>query len=303
MGGSDSRPQTPPRQRTPSPPRPSPVFDEPWRKMPWGNKHDLEETLRNFKLSNPDVKFVRILIVGEVGAGKSSFINSINDAFQGRITSGALVDATSGTSFTKVYKTHNIRGKDNSILPFVFNDIMGLEPADNHGAHVQDIVSALRGFLKEGYKFNPVNPVSEDDNNYKYNPRVSDQTFCLINIISANDVSRMDDKVVQKMKKIREEASKYNMPQVIIMTKVDAACPLVKEDLTKVYTSNKVKELMQQCSNLLGVPMNNIFPVKNYHEELDTDVNMDVLILKAFDQIVNVANDALIDLNHCDENE
>ncbi|KAM9454857.1 interferon-induced protein 44-like [Clarias gariepinus] len=300
MGSSNSRPQTPPRPRTPPPP---PFFDEPWRKMPWGNKHDLEVKLRNFKLSNPDVKFVRILIVGEVGAGKSSFINSINNAFQGRITCGALVDTASGTSFTKVYKTHNIRGKDDCILPFVFNDIMGLEPADNNGAHVQDIVSALKGFLKEGYEFNPANPVSKNDNNYKNNPRVSDQTFCLVNIISGDKVSFMDDKVVQKMKKIREEASKHNLPQVIVMTKVDEACPLVKNDLTKVYTSKKVKEKMQECSNRLGVPMNNIFPVKNYHEESDTDVNMDVLILKALEQIVNVANDALKNLNHCDKIE
>ncbi|KAF5890004.1 interferon-induced protein 44-like, partial [Clarias magur] len=173
------------------------------------NKRGLKETLMKFKLNNPDVKFVRILIVGEVGAGKSSFINSINNAFQERITSGALVDATSGTSFTKVYKTHYIRGKDGSNLPFVFNDIMGLEPEDNHGAHVQDIVSALNGFLKEGYKFNPVNPASEKDSSYKKNPSVYDQTFCLVNVLDANKASIMDDKVVQKMKQIREEASKY----------------------------------------------------------------------------------------------
>lgn len=50
---------------------------------------------------------------------------------------------------------------------------------------------------------------------------------------------------------------------------------------------------MQECSNLVGVPMNYIFPVKNYHEEMDTDDDMDALILKALDQIVSVAFDAL----------
>lgn len=50
---------------------------------------------------------------------------------------------------------------------------------------------------------------------------------------------------------------------------------------------------MHKCSNLLGIPMNHIFPIKNYHEEVDTKDNIDVLILKALEQIVNVANDML----------
>ncbi len=32
--------------------------------------------------------------------------------------------------------------------------------------------------------------------------------------------------------------------------------------------------------------MNCIFPVKNYHDEIEVDDDVDVLILKAFDQIV-----------------
>lgn len=64
------------------------------------DKNDLETELRNFELSTSH-EYVRILIIGEVGAGKSSFINSINTVFQGRITSDALVAATSGSSFTK----------------------------------------------------------------------------------------------------------------------------------------------------------------------------------------------------------
>ncbi|KAF7689774.1 hypothetical protein HF521_013127 [Silurus meridionalis] len=275
-------------------PSPVPEFKKPWRKMLWDKKDTLEEKLRNFQLSSPGVKFVRILVIGEIGAGKSSFINSVNSVFQNRITCEALADSTSGTSFTKTYKTHYIKGKSGSHLPFVFNDIMGLEPADGHGAHVADIAKALMGSLKEGHNFNPATPVSKDDVNYRGNPNVSDQTFCLVYVMAADKVSLMKDEVIQKMKLICEKASKYNLPQVIIMTKVDDACPLVQDDLRKVYTSKNIKEKMKECSDRLGVPMNNIFPVKNYHEEVDTDDDLDFLILKALDQIVNIADDALV---------
>lgn len=67
----------------------------------FGRRKDvIKQKLRDLKVNTPNVRFVRILVVGEVGAGKSSFINSVN-AFQGRITCAALV-GTSGTSFTKV---------------------------------------------------------------------------------------------------------------------------------------------------------------------------------------------------------
>ncbi|XP_053532203.1 interferon-induced protein 44-like [Ictalurus punctatus] len=178
--------------------------------MPWGCKRFLEEKLRNFELCSTDVKFVRILVVGEVGAGKSSFINAVNNAFQERITSGALVDGRSGTSCTKIYKTHHIKGKDGSRLPFVFNDVMGLESANGQGVHVKDIISALKGFLEEGYKFNPVTPTSQNDSNYNKNPKTSDKPFCLVNIIPANRVSLMYQKLIKKMKEIREVASEYS---------------------------------------------------------------------------------------------
>lgn len=70
-------------------------------------REDLRKDLRGFQLSNPNIKHVRILLAGEVGAGKSSFINSINSAFQGRITSDAHFDETSGTTFTKTVSIWN----------------------------------------------------------------------------------------------------------------------------------------------------------------------------------------------------
>ncbi|XP_076880227.1 interferon-induced protein 44-like [Brachyhypopomus gauderio] len=288
MGSSDSRIETP------TAPPPKQEFDSPWRKTPWEGKRNLLKNLREFSVSHPDVEHVRILIVGEVGVGKSSFINSVNNAFQGRITCEALTATTGGTSFTKIFKTHYIDGGDKKKLPFVFNDIMGLESSDGCGAHVDDIIKALEGLVKEGYKFNPVNPLTKKDHDYRHNPSAGDQSYCLVNIMAADKVSFMKDHVLKKMRYIREKATELDMPQIIIMTRVDEACPLVKEDLKKVYTSKKIKEKMQVCSNNLGIPMNYIFPVKNYHEEIDTDEYMDVLILKALDQIVNIANDKLM---------
>ncbi|KAI5610667.1 interferon-induced protein 44 isoform X3 [Silurus asotus] len=111
--------------------------------------------------------------------------------------------------------------------------------------------------------------------------------------MAANSVKQMSLEVITKMRRIREAAATLDIPQAIIMTKPDLACPLVHDDLRKIYTSKKIKEKMEVCKNLVGVPMNHIFPVKNYHEEIDTDDDMDALILKALDQIVNIAYDAL----------
>ncbi len=40
---------------------------------------------------------------------------------------------------------------------------------------------------------------------------------------------------------------------MIIMTKVDEACPLVKDDLKKVYTSKRVKEKVNHVIHLMCV--------------------------------------------------
>ncbi|KAG7477857.1 hypothetical protein MATL_G00074060 [Megalops atlanticus] len=92
------------------------------------------------------------------------------------------------------------------------------------------------------------------------------------------------------MKKMMS-TSLTGIPQVVILTKVDEACPLVKTDIKKVYTSKYIKQQMEKCSAMLGTPMNCILPVKNYHDEIDLNNQIDELLLKALKHIVNFAND------------
>ncbi|KAF7689775.1 hypothetical protein HF521_013128 [Silurus meridionalis] len=212
-----------------SPPA-SKEFDQPWRTMPWGQQDELKQKLRNLRINHPNVQFVRILLVGDVGAGKSSFINSVNNAFQNRITSQALTDGVSGTSFTRNYTTFYIEGNDGSTLPFVFNDVMGFEEGEA-GAYSKDIIKALSGFLQEGYNFEHASAMNNPG--YRSNPSLQDQTSCLVNVMGASTVSLMSQDIINKMRKIREAATKLNIPQVIIMTKPDAACSLVNRDLKK----------------------------------------------------------------------
>ncbi|GAA6079935.1 interferon-induced protein 44-like [Tachysurus ichikawai] len=81
------------------------------------------------------------------------------------------------------------------------------------------------------------------------------------------------------------------IPQVIVMTKVDKACELVKEDLKKVYYSKKIKDKVVECSNNVGIPLNAIYPVKNYAESITQDPDTDVLILTALRDILHFADD------------
>ncbi|XP_050961141.1 interferon-induced protein 44-like [Labeo rohita] len=82
-------------------------------------KKELKEKLENFSQSHPDVKDIKILVAGQIGAGKSSFINSVDSAFQGRISSRALVNsAASDYSFTKnaAHRIHHQKWEKNIAL-------------------------------------------------------------------------------------------------------------------------------------------------------------------------------------------
>ncbi|XP_058236000.1 interferon-induced protein 44-like [Hemibagrus wyckioides] len=162
---------------------------------------------------------------------------------------------------------------------------MGIEISEG-GIKKEDIIQALEGHISDGYVFNSHTSIKKDDPKYKKEPTLCDKAHCLVCILPADTVSRMEDHIC-KVKEIREHASLLGIPQVIVMTKVDKACELVSKDLKKIYYSKKIKEKVVKCSNTVGIPLNAIYPVQNYSESITQDPDTDMLILTAMRDILN----------------
>ncbi|XP_075315890.1 interferon-induced protein 44-like [Odontesthes bonariensis] len=160
------------------------------------------------------------------------------------------------------------------------------------GVLVQDIKLALKGHVQDGYNFNPVSPLSEGDRHYNKNPTPNDRVQVLVCVVPADTLSIMSNEVVQKFRNIREEASNLKIPQLAILTKTDIEFPEVK-DLKDVYRSRYMKEKMQKFSVDVGIPMNCIFPVRNYSQEINMNNDINSLILDAMKDILQCADDFL----------
>ncbi|CAN9498529.1 unnamed protein product [Ophioblennius macclurei] len=234
------------------------------------------------------------MVYGPVGAGKSSFINSVSSALRGRAAFLADVAPTQGSqSVTKKYETHQIkRGGRGDYYKIVFNDIMGVESGSGQGVHVEDIKLAMKGHVKDNYKFNPRTPLSSSDPDYIQEPSPDDKVHVLVCVCPAN-ITEIKDSTLTKMMEIREAARDLGIPQLLIVTKVDQACPETKKNLQNVYRSKYIKEKMEEFGIAVGIPMNYIFPVKNYSEEISTDPDIDTLILSVLKLILDFGDDYL----------
>uniref|UniRef100_A0A4W4FMJ2 G domain-containing protein n=1 Tax=Electrophorus electricus TaxID=8005 RepID=A0A4W4FMJ2_ELEEL len=207
----------------------------------------MADSLKTFKMDNDQVKDLRFLLYGPVGAGKSSIVNTIKTIFEGQQFVNCLAEAGSITGFTIRVSTQckppnlsRIINQSETLSTCSRQQTFGVEK--ELGVHTEHIISALRGHIKEGYVLKNV-------------------------ILNVNLY-----------------VCATGLPQVVFMTRVDLACPLTKADL---HSSTE----MQKCSSLLGVPVNCIFPVKNYNIETHLSDDINCLMLDALTQIVHWANE------------
>nr|XP_055073519.1 interferon-induced protein 44-like [Misgurnus anguillicaudatus]XP_055073520.1 interferon-induced protein 44-like [Misgurnus anguillicaudatus] len=266
-----------------------------WRNVVWtaNRREELMKSIKTHKVSS--VNRARILMIGPVGAGKSSLFNSINSIFMGRMTNKAMA-GSSGTSLTTQFRTYPLKdGRDGKPLPFVLCDTMGLEEQTGAGLDIEDISSIIQGLIPDRYQFNPIASFHPDEQKSPRPSSLQERIHCVVFVIDVTKISLMSSKLEEKLAAIRTKVNSMGVPQIVLMTKVDEACPLVEEDLQNVYVSSYIKSKVQEVSSRLGVPVSCVLPVKNYSQELELNLNCDLLLLTAVQQMLNYAEDYLDD--------
>ncbi|XP_013862748.1 interferon-induced protein 44 isoform X1 [Austrofundulus limnaeus] len=275
-------------------------LERPWRTVIWDSyekRTELMETIRTYKPIARSVSQIRVLMIGPVGAGKSSFFNSINSVFRGHVTSHAI-SGSSTTSLTTQFRTYTLKdGRERKPLPIILCDTMGLEESKGAGLDIDDISSILTGHLPDLYRFNPAVPLHSEAHNYQKSPGLKDKIHCVVYVIDACKISIMPSKLEEKLEAIRRKVNLLGILQLVLLTKVDEACPSVKEDLRNIYKSGYIKEITQEVSARLGVPQYCVLPVKNYSEELELDINCDILLLSAVIQMLRFAENYFEELS------
>ncbi|MED6294745.1 hypothetical protein CHARACLAT_024254 [Characodon lateralis] len=260
-----------------------------WRDVQWTEeqKKNLMKTVSSYRPSCKDVHRARVLLLGPVRSGKSSFISSVQSLFNGRVTNRAMVGSSLNTSFTKKLQSFGIRaqkGEDSTRL--VLCDSMGLGDGDMTGLTLHDILSVIKGHVPEGHKFSPDQPVGTETPGYVKTPGIGDKIHCVAFVVDASKITSYNKGFSSTFKLLREHISELGVHQVALLTHVDQICQETAKDISLVYKSLSVRETINKAGALLGMSTSYIVPVKNYSSELDLDVNTDVLLLSAVDHIL-----------------
>ncbi|XP_076133829.1 interferon-induced protein 44-like [Alosa pseudoharengus] len=264
----------------------------PWRQVDWSQETNaaLMESIRSYKLACDAAPAARVLLIGPVGAGKSSFISSVQSVFYGRVVNRAMVGTSvnSSASFTKKlqsYKLYSSRERVDESMALVLSDMVGL--GETNGLTLHDTLAVIKGHVPDGHTFNACCPVMTDTPGYVEEPSLAEKVHCVVFVVSAPEISSYSDTMKSTFHQLRELISALDIHQVALLTHVDKVCPKTASDVSQVYKSSPVKDVMVKASDLLGMPLSSIVPVKNYSEELELDPHTDTLLLGALDHILH----------------
>ncbi|XP_048742426.2 interferon-induced protein 44-like isoform X2 [Ostrea edulis] len=269
------------------------LLDKPWRKFPEFNTETLQqlkEAVVDYKPnSETNVSAANILLIGQIGAGKSSFFNSVNSIFRGKITSKARCGSFEH-SLTTVFRKYTMKDHNTGQnLKIRLCDTRGFE--EEYKIEAQEIGYILDGNVPDRHQFNPSSPFTTETFGFIRNPQLSDKIHCVAFVVDGSTIDVMPEEILKQLKELQGRMNQRNIPQVVYMTKMDKVCPKVDKDTANMFYSSGVRDAIDKMSDIMGLPRGYIMPIKNYESETGLEPNTDILILKALQQTTDFADD------------
>ncbi|XP_060580071.1 interferon-induced protein 44-like, partial [Ruditapes philippinarum] len=177
----------------------------PWREIGGWEHQDLEVLENEIDAWTPPhgikLKTSNILFLGPVGAGKSSFFNTISSIFRGHVT-GQAVCGSAEQSITSKYRMYRVRGSAlTKPMKFRLCDTRGIE--ENQGMDGTELNYLLEGNVPNGYQFNPSTPISPDTTGFVASPTLNHKIHCVCFIIDGSTASVMSEKMLEKIKALQ----------------------------------------------------------------------------------------------------
>ncbi|XP_062595301.1 interferon-induced protein 44-like [Saccostrea cucullata] len=270
---------------------------KPWREPPLWDENNfqiLKHFVSSYKpLKDMNIPEVNILLVGQIGSGKSSLFNTVNSIFRGEITARACA-GNSPHSVTANLRKYRIRNHETGgYLNFRLCDTRGIE--EEMSIKHQDMALLLDGHLSDQYKFNPMAHACQRDPGFNSRPSFKDKIHCAAFIIDGSSVDVLQGTVPRKMLEFQSLMVERGIPQVAYLTKLDKICPLADKDVRMIFYSEACKRALEKTAELIGLPRGHVFPVKNYEKETQLNTPINIVVLTAIRQTLIYADDYLED--------
>ncbi|OWF47942.1 contactin-2-like [Mizuhopecten yessoensis] len=212
-----------------------------------------EDLIKSLSAKIPDNKAC-FWFIGQYGAGKSSAISSFLSWRDSRISTLALPGKSQGSFTTKVSSAELLGGK------VTLYDFPGLE------GNIADKPDQF------SYKhFDDITKCNKEGDSLK---------CCVVYVLDSSDkITACDITRMQHFKKYTKD--RENLQMVVLLTKIDKASQSAAT-VREMLESQEVCKVTQQIHDAVGVPLNCIFAIYNYHKQMERDSEMNLLILHTF---------------------
>ncbi|CAH1779462.1 unnamed protein product [Owenia fusiformis] len=262
----------------------------PWRRGISWSQEDHIKLMSYLQTYRPpeelSIPAANILMVGQVGSGKSSIYNTLNSIFKGYVVTKAFSGSGAGSMTTK-YRRYEVR-TEHGPLRVRLCDTMGIEAEG--GLNVADFPYILDGNLPDRFQFKAGGRITPKSQGYIKDPPLANMIHGVIFVIDGSTITMMPEEVYDKLKAIQEQVNERDLPLLIVITKSDKFCSHVKYDTSLTFRSLNVNELVQMVSDKFGMLETNVLPIKNYSTEMELDKDTDILTMVAMRQVLRAAD-------------